>query len=102
MLFAALVGGGVLLVITLASRGGMGIGDVKFAAVLGLWMGVQHIVLTLFLSFLIGGIGGVVLLALKLKSRKDAVPFGPYLAVGAFIAILYGNTLLRWYIVNFL
>jgi len=102
MLLAALVGGGILLAIALASRGGMGMGDVKFAAVLGLWLGVQHIVLTLFLSFIIGGIGGVILLALKLKSRKDAVPFGPYLAVGAFIAMLYGNNLLRWYIVNFL
>lgn len=102
MILAALLGGGIILLIAIISRGGMGGGDIKFVAALGLWFGLPHTALILFLSFIFGGIGGVVLLLLKLKGRKDFIPFGPYIAIAAFITMLYGNDLIHWYITRFL
>lgn len=102
MLLAALVGGGIMLVIAVASRGGMGGGDIKFAAALGIWLGWKLTLLTLFLAFILGGLGGVIVLLLKLKGRKDYIPFGPFIALGAFISLLYGNQIINWYITNFL
>lgn len=98
MLIAALIGGGMMLVIAVASRGGMGGGDIKFAAALGLWLGWKLTLLTLFLAFVLGGIGGIAVLAFKLKGRKDFIPFGPFIAVGAFISLLYGNEIIQWYL----
>ena len=98
MLIAALIGGGLLLLIAVVSRGGMGGGDIKFAVVLGLCFGWQHLLLTLLLSFLLGGIGGALLLISKMKSRKDFIPFGPFIALGALITLLYGNTIITWYL----
>lgn len=102
MLIAALVGGGIMLVIAIASRGGMGGGDIKFAAALGIWLGWKLTLLTLLLAFILGGLGGVAVLLLKLKGRKDYIPFGPFIALGAFISLLYGNRIINWYIINFL
>ena len=70
-----------MLLIAVASRGGMGGGDIKFAAALGLWLGWKFALLALFLSFLLGGLGGVIVLALKLKGRKDMIPYGPFIAL---------------------
>lgn len=98
MLLASAAGGGILSAIVIVSNGGMGWGDVKFAAVIGLWLGVQKMLLVLFLAFVLGGISGMLLIASKLKSRKDVIPFGPCLAAGAFIAMLYGTTLITWYL----
>lgn len=98
MLFGALLGGGLLLIIAVASRGGMGCGDIKFAAALGLWLGWQYTLMTLLLAFLIGGVFGVIILALKIRGRKDVIPFGPFIALGAWISLLYGVDLLKFYI----
>lgn len=97
MLIASLVGGGLLLIIALLTGGGMGGGDIKFAAALGLCFGWKYLLLTLFLSFIFGGIGGVLLLALKIKSRKDFIPFGPFIALAALFTLLYGNNMITWY-----
>ncbi len=102
MLLGAFVGGGLLLAIAVATRGGMGGGDVKFAAALGLWFGWQHTLLALFLSFLAGGLGGGVLLLLRIRKRKDLIPFGPFIAAGAFVALLYGPDIVAWYAGRFL
>lgn len=98
MLFGALLGGGLLLIIAVASRGGMGGGDIKFAAALGLWLGWQYTLMTLLLAFLLGGVFGVIILALKIRGRKDVIPFGPFIALGAWISLLYGVDLLKFYI----
>lgn len=98
MLIASLLGGGLLLLIALVSGGGMGGGDIKFAAALGLCFGWKYLLLTLFLSFILGGLGGGLLLAFKLKSRKDFIPFGPYIALAALCSLLYGNTIITWYV----
>jgi leader peptidase (prepilin peptidase)/N-methyltransferase len=102
MLLAAAVGGGVLLLIAVLTRGGMGGGDVKFMAVLGLWLGWPYVLSTMLLSFVIGGIMGVLLLLFKLKGRKDFIPFGPFIAVAAYITFLYGTDILFWYMRSFM
>lgn len=97
MLLGALLGGGLLLLIAVVSKGGMGGGDIKFAAALGLWFGWKMILLILLLSFVFGGVGGALAMALRLKSRKDFIPFGPFIALAAFLALLYGPEMLAWY-----
>lgn len=94
---AALVGGVLLLAIAVLSRGGMGGGDVKFSFVLGIWLGWPDNLLALFLSFVIGGLAGILLLVTGLRGRKDMIPFGPFICVGAFAALLYGEVIIAWY-----
>ena len=98
-IIGGLVGGGFLFLLVLFSRGAaMGMGDVKLMAVLGLFLGWRSILLTLLLSFILGGLFGVLLLLLKRKGRKDAIPFGPWIALAVIVTILYGNEILTWYI----
>ncbi len=100
-LIGALIGGVSLFVIHFVYPRGMGMGDVKLALVLGLylgWLGIDHVVLGLFLGFLLGAVIGLGLIALRLRSRKDHVPFAPFLAAGAYLAVLFGEPLLRWYL----
>ena len=88
----------VLLVIHLVSPAGMGFGDVRLSFLLGLflgWLSYGHVVTGLFLGFLLGAVVGLVLVALRLRSRTDHVPFGPFLAAGAVLAILVGEPLVR-------
>ena len=87
----------IMLVIYWASRGGMGFGDVKFAFVLGVWLGLEQSLLCLLLAFILGGVVGVVLLLTGLKTRKDAIPFGPYLCVSGWVSLLCGKELIAWY-----
>ncbi len=100
-LLGSLAAGAGLLVINLISPKGMGMGDVKLALVLGLflgWIGLGHVVLGVFLGFLLGALGGVVLIALKVRKRSDHVPFAPFLAGGAVLAVLVGEPILAWYL----
>lgn len=91
---------GLLLVIHLISPKGMGFGDVRLAGLIGMttgWLSVGHVLVALFLGFLTASVVGVSLIFLKLKGRKDKVPFGPFLATGAYLAILFGNPIIDWY-----
>lgn len=97
-LIGLLIGGGFFLLIAVATNGAMGGGDIKLMAVLGLWLGWKHILLIIFLSFVIGGLLSTILLGLKLKGRKDFIAFGPFIAIAAFIAIYYGRDILEWYL----
>ncbi len=90
-------GGGVLWSIFLLSHGGMGEGDIKFAAVIGLWLGWEICLLMLFLAFFFGAAAGLFLLQKRKASLQDAVPFGPFLAGAACICCLYGNEILAFY-----
>ena len=85
------------LIVVLSRGRGMGIGDVKLAGALGLLLGLPDIVFSFFSSFIIGAIVGVFLLLLGKKSLKDAVPFGPFLALGVFLTIFWGENLLDYY-----
>jgi leader peptidase (prepilin peptidase)/N-methyltransferase len=100
----ALIGGAVawtlLLLVHLISPRGMGFGDVRLSFILGLylgWLGAGHVALGLFLGFFLGSVAGIALIAIRRRSRKEAIPFGPFLAAGAMLAVLVGEPLLRWY-----
>ncbi|MGJ7044583.1 prepilin peptidase [Thermoanaerobacterium thermosulfurigenes] len=93
-----LVGGGVLLFISLLSGGGMGGGDIKLMAMIGLFIGWKLTISTLFLAVVLGAVGGIVLVLFKIKTRKDYIPFGPYISIACIISILYGYDLLNMYI----
>ena len=100
-LVGSVAAGAGLLVINLISPRGMGMGDVKLTLVLGLylgWLDLGHVLLGLFLGFLLGAVGGVALIALRLRTRRDHVPFAPFLAAGAVLAVLLGEPLLLWYL----
>jgi leader peptidase (prepilin peptidase) / N-methyltransferase len=92
------LGFGVMLLIYLASRGGMGAGDVKLAAVLGAALGFPQIVAGLPIGFVIGGLAGMAVLALRVKGRKDTIPFGPSLIIGAALVLLGGSGVYGWYL----
>ena len=104
-LVGALLGGAgafvVLLLIALISPRGMGMGDVKLAGFIGIglgYVGAAHVVLGLFGAFLIGGVVAVVLLAVRARGRRDAIPFGPYLAAAAVLALLVGQPIISAYL----
>ncbi len=97
-LLGILVGGGLFFVIILASRGGMGGGDMKLGAMLGAFLGWQLVLLSILLAVLAGGLVAVALLAAGRKGRKDPVPFGPFLALGGAVGLLWGEDLLAWYL----
>lgn len=90
-------GFGVLLLLALIVRGGMGLGDVKLAAVIGLFLGIRWVGMGLVLAFIAGGLVGGLLLLFRVLGRKDSIPFGPYLALGALITVLYGLKIWIWY-----
>lgn len=100
----ALIGGASLLVcyaiLWLVSRGGMGLGDVKLAAAVGLataWIGWDGLVVGALAAFLLGGVLGIVLLLARRAGRRTAVPFGPWMITGAWIGIVAGPAIWRWY-----
>ena len=98
--FGLVLGFGLLLLIHLISPRGMGMGDVKLAAVLGLYLGfldLGHVLLGVFLGFVLGSVGGITLLATGLRTRKDHIPFAPFLASGAVLAVLLGGPILDRY-----
>ncbi len=92
-----LVAGGLFAAIVLLSCGGMGGGDVTLIGALGFVLGVKYIVLNIFLSFVLGAIISIVLLATKIKTRKDPIPFGPFIVLGFFITSLWGKVIINWY-----
>ena len=85
----------VMLAIYCASRGGMGEGDVKLAAALGVWLGVEQGLACLLLAFVGGGAVGMFLLACG--ERRRMIPFGPFLCAGAAMAYFWGREILEWY-----
>jgi len=92
-----LAAGGLLLLLALLSKGGMGGGDIKFAAVCGLYLGWPAVMIGLFLGALCGSLFGLALVLTKRRRRREPIPFGPHLAAGFFVALLWGEELLRWY-----
>jgi leader peptidase (prepilin peptidase) / N-methyltransferase len=97
-LSGAAVGFGIMLLIYLASRGRMGAGDVKLAALLGAIVGFPHIIAALMVGLVFGGLLAVALLVLKLRGRADAVPLAPMLLGGAGSVLVTGTTLFEWYV----
>jgi len=98
---AALGGGigfGIFLLIALVSRGGMGWGDIKLAALIGLATGFPLVFFAIIMGAILGGIVAVVLVIAKKRKRRETIPFGPFLALAAMITLLWGNNILEWYL----
>lgn len=93
--------GGPMLLLGLAFPAGMGGGDIKLAGYIGLhlgWLGLLHVLVGAMAGFIVGGVVGVALLVAGRKGRKDPVPFGPAMAVGALVALFAGEVILRFWL----
>ena len=80
----------------------MGGGDIKLIAAIGAYAGIINVFWIIFLSSLIGGISGLILIALGKKKRFDAIPFGPFISVAALLVVLLQPGLGRWYLAHFI
>lgn len=95
-----LVMGGVYLAVALLRPGAMGMGDVKLAGVLGLfvgWLGTTNLIVGMIAGFILGGIAGVILLIAG-RARETAIAFGPWLIAGAWIGVFLGEPIARGYL----
>jgi leader peptidase (prepilin peptidase)/N-methyltransferase len=98
---AAAAAGGLLFVAALAYPRGMGLGDVKLAATMGLFLG-REVGPAIFVALLAGALVGVGMIAVEgASARKRAIPFGPFLALGGVVGLLYGSELVDWYLGTF-
>ena len=88
----------VIALIVLIYPPGMGWGDVKMAALVGLMTGFPLVIIALLLSVITGGLVGAILLAFKIKRRKDPIPFAPFLATSAMVTLLWGQEIYQWYL----
>ena len=98
-----LVGGGIFWLVLHGSllvlgQEGLGGGDVKLGAMLGAFLGWKATLLAIFLAVTGGGLVALALLGLKVRGRKDPIPFGPFLAAAGATALLWGDRLLAWYL----
>jgi leader peptidase (prepilin peptidase) / N-methyltransferase len=102
-LIAGAAAGGFLLLAALAYPGGMGMGDVKLAGMMGLFLG-SAVAPALLVALLSGTLLGAAIIARKgaKAGRKTAVPFGPFLALGAVVAVFAGQPLVHFYVNHFL
>lgn len=94
-IFGFLLGGGFFFILSFFAMGG---GDVKLMAALGWTFGLAATIQITVLSFLFGAVISVFLLLLKIKGRKDAIPFGPFIVLAATFYVLWGNTVIDWYL----
>ena len=102
-LIGALAGGGALYLIAVAGtavfgKESMGGGDIKLAAMLGAFLGWQGVILFLFIAFFVGAVVGVAVLAARRSEGDHTVPFGPFIALGALVTIVWGDVIVRWYL----
>ncbi len=96
-IIGGLIGLFIMLSIFMASGERMGFGDVKFLAAIGVNLGWKLTLTTFILSIIIGSIIGLTLMGLRIKGRKDPIPFGPFISLGAIISYLIGDELIRVY-----
>lgn len=102
-LLGAALGGGSLLLIAgayylLTRQEGMGLGDVKLLAMMGAFLGWQSILFIIMVGSFSGALTGVAVMIKKKKDRRYAIPFGPFLSLGAVSFLLYGQEIIDWYI----
>ncbi len=95
---AAAAAGGFLFCVALAYPRGMGMGDVKLVAVMGLYLG-RAVAPALLIGFAAGAVVGLVMIARQgAAARKQAIPFGPFLALGGIVGLWYGDAIVDWYL----
>ena len=96
LILGGVIGSGIIGIIVFLTKG-MGEGDIEIAAVCGLFLGIKGILLGLFLAIILGGVVGIVILTLKLKKAKEKIAFGPCIAIGSLISMLWGVEILKFY-----
>lgn len=94
----AAAGFALLFLVAVLARGGMGWGDVKYAAFMGAATGFPLVFVALFCSVMIGAVVAMGLMLTRRKGRKQAIPFGPFLALGTMVTLLWGPQMLAWYV----
>ena len=82
----------------LTGKEGMGYGDFKLLAALGAWLGWQSLPLILILSSVVGAVVGITLMLLRRHQQGNPIPFGPYLAMAGWIALIWGESITHWYL----
>lgn len=100
-IIGGVVGFGLIAIIILLSNGGMGAGDMKLFGIIGMILGWQNTLLTFFFAALFGAIIGGILLIFKMIKRKQPIPFGPYIVIGAIISYFYGKDIISLYLTLF-
>ena len=100
-----LVGGGIFLAIAwgyekMTQREGLGGGDIKLLAMIGAWLGVQSLLVVIITSSLLGSVVGIGTMLFLKKDFKTAIPFGPFLAVGALVYLFWGEQVQQWIFPN--
>jgi len=99
---SAAIGGGVgfvlFFLLAIVSRGGMGWGDVKLAGLIGLATGFPLVFFSIIMGAILGGIVAAALMIAKKKTIKQTIPFGPFLALAAMVTLLWGNSIMDWYL----
>jgi leader peptidase (prepilin peptidase) / N-methyltransferase len=93
----AVLAGGVIAAIILLTRG-MGWGDFEICLMSGLYIGFKNSIVMLMISFIVGALFGIFLIVAKKKTRKDYIPFGPYISLASIITILVGENIIQWYL----
>ena len=97
-LAALLLGGGLFYLVAVLSRGGMGGGDIKLTAMMGAFLGLRDLGVAVFLALVVGSAVGIALMVAGRKTRKDLIPFGPFLALGGVIAVFWARPLVGGYL----
>lgn len=95
-LLGGVVGFGLMLLPYLISRGGMGGGDVKLAGLIGLATGFPYVFIALLIAILGGGVLAIALIASRKRTRKQTIPFGPFLAAAAMVTLVWGQPITNW------
>lgn len=98
IVMAVLIGGFFLSLIILTKGKGMGGGDVKLGAFIGLMLGFPNALLALVLSFTLGAVFSLILILTGRKHFGQTIAFGPFLVIGALIALFWGNQIINWYL----
>ena len=102
-LLGLVVGGGGLLAIAflgglLFGKESMGMGDIKLAAMIGIFLGVKGTAFALLMAFFVAALFSFGAMALKKATRKSQIPFGPFIAVGTYVYLFWGEQMIRWYL----
>ena len=102
IILSGIIGGATgfvfFFIVFLINPGGIGMGDIKLALLIGLVTGFPLVIAGLMIGILIGGLAAIVLLAFKIKKGKDVIPYGTFLGIGPIVALFWGNQIIDWYL----